>query len=136
LNEAGRFIEVGSIRLKLLSSSAQARDSNEEMLTLLRQHQVWARFEEKLDAKDRVPLDRMCVGDDVKVAAAIAKLEYDCANKRIARYRTKLNFRTNAQLLAMWHRMHAHAPHINDETPTLIRHADKLAALRSDDVGS
>jgi hypothetical protein len=118
--------------LKLTSTRSEERDRSEEMRVLLELHRTWVRFEESLDAKDRVLLDRMCVGDDLKAAAAIAKLEYDCANKRIARHRAKLNFRTNVQLLAMWHKMHASAPHVHDETPTLIRHADKLAALRRD----
>jgi hypothetical protein len=88
----------------------------------------WLRFERKLDHADRQLLDRLAVGDELKVAAHAAGLNYDCARKRVVRHAAALNLRSTEMLYSVWRKVHRFSETRGAEMPTVLRVADRLAA--------
>jgi hypothetical protein len=116
-----------------LNETANQPTRDVDAIRTLRALNRWMSFTERLDEKDRVLLDRLAIGEELKVAAAVADISYACAQKRIVRHVSALGVANASQLTSAWRKFNRKSRVIAEETPTVLLYADRIGEIVSKD---
>lgn len=117
--------------IEKLNDSQNLAPYDAEAMQTLRALNRWMSFSERIDEKDRMLLDRLAIGDALKVAADAVGISYACAQKRVVRHVATLGVANVSQLSSVWRKVHRCSRLIADGTPTVLRYADRIGEIVS-----